>query len=273
MFNLRAATVLASVTGVLIAALALPGLAAAESPAGNPAGSEAQKILAASDAIRNPSRSFGLTTTMTEYHNGHQTDMSILQIYAKAEAGSGQYRNLIRFVGPARDVNKLMLKNGNDLWFYDPSSQASVRISPRQRLLGQAANGDVVTVNLATDYQATLAGDEDVEDGDRVRRHCHKLALSAASASVTYDSIDMWIDAENSRPVKAKFFAASGDLLKTAYYRHYERELDVERPTETVIIDGLDHQWVTIMRYSNYAWREVPDSWLQRDYLPRFRPE
>jgi outer membrane lipoprotein-sorting protein len=234
---------------------------------------EAQKILAASDAIRNPSRSFGLTTTLIEYHNSRQTATNTLQIYAKAEVGTGQYRNLIRFVEPTRDLNKLMLKNGNDLWFYDPSSKASVRISPRQRLLGQAANGDVVTVNLAADYHARLAGQEDVDDGDRVSRHCHKLALSAANNTVTYDSIEIWIDASNSRPVKAKFYAASGDLLKTAFYRHYERQLEAERPTETVIIDGLDSKWVTIMRFSDYAWREVPDSWLQRDYLPRFKPE
>jgi outer membrane lipoprotein-sorting protein len=249
--------------------------AAADAPVGARAGSDAdaQKILAASDAIRNPGRPFGLTTMLIEYHNGHQTDMNTLQIYAKADAGTGQFRNLVRFVAPARDLNKLMLKNGNDLWFYDPSSQASVRISQRQRLLGQAANGDVVTVNLATDYHARLAGEEDIADGDRVTRHCYKLALTAANGAVTYDSIEMWIDTTNSRPVKAKFYAQSGDLLKTAYYRHFERQLDIERPMETVIIDGLDHQWVTIMRYSDYAWRDVPDSWLQRDYLPHFRPE
>lgn len=234
---------------------------------------DAQALLAASDAIRNPARSFGLTTTMIEYHDGHQTDIDQLQIYAKADGASGQYRNLIRFVAPARDANKLMLKNGNDLWFFDPASQASVRISPRQRLLGQAANGDVVTVNLATDYHARLIGDEDVEDGDRVTRRAHKLALAAAAADVTYDSIELWLDTQNARPLKAKFYAQSGALLKTAYYRHYQRELDVERPTETVIIDGLDHRWVTLMRYSDYAWRDVPDSWLQRDYLARFRPE
>ncbi len=234
---------------------------------------DAQKILAASDAVRNPSGSFGLTTTMIEYHDGHQTDIDSLQIYAKADPANGQYRNLIRFVAPARDANKLMLKSGNDLWFYDPSSQASVRISPRQRLLGQAANGDVVTVNLAKDYHARLVDDEDVADGEQQLRHCHRLKLEAAAKDVTYDWLEIWIDTVNAHPVKAKFYADSGQLLKTAYYRHYERKLGADRPTETVIIDGLDRQWVTIMRYSNYAQRDVPDSWLQRDYLARFKPE
>jgi outer membrane lipoprotein-sorting protein len=261
----------AVIAGLAVAAAGLPPAHAADAAAD--AAVDAQRILAATDAIRNPNHSFGLTTTLIEYHNGHETDTSALQVYAKAEQGSGQYRNLIRFAAPARDVNKLMLKNGNDLWFYDPSSQASVRISPRQRLLGQAANGDVLTVNLSKDYRAELIGEEDAEDGDRVLRHCHHLGLTATSADVTYNRIEMWIDRDNNHPVKSKFYAESGQLLKTAYYRRYQRELEVERPTETVIIDGLDRQWVTIMRYSDYAWREVPESWLQRDYLPRFKPE
>ena len=233
----------------------------------------AQEILAASDAVRNPDKPFGLTTTLIEYRNGKQTDGSTLAVYSKADKNSGQFRNLIRFVAPARDANKLMLKSGNELWFYDPSNKASIRISPQQRLLGQAANGDIVTVNLAKDYQASLAGEEDIQDGERKTRRCYKLALAAMTPDVTYDHIEMWIDAANYRPVKARFYSQSDRLLKTAYYRHYQKQLGQDRPTETVIIDGLDSNWVTVMRLSDYAYREVPEAWLQRDYLPRFNPE
>ena len=233
----------------------------------------AQQILAASDEVRNPDFPFGLTTTLTEYRNGKQTDSSTLAIYSKADQNSGQFRNLIRFVAPARDANKLMLKNGNDLWFYDPTNKASIRLSPQQRLLGQAANGDVVTVNLAKDYQASLAAEEDTQDGERKTRRCYKLALAASTPDVTYHQIEMWIDTANNRPVKARYYTESGRLLKTAYFRHYQKQLGAERPTETVIIDGLDPNWVTVLRYSDYAKRDVPDVWLQRDYLPRFKPE
>jgi hypothetical protein len=61
--------------------------------------------------------------------------------------------------------------------------------------------------------------------------------------------------------------------LKTAFYRQYRPALGNERPTEMVIIDGLNPKWVTIMRYSDYAWQDIPESWLQRDYLPRFKLE
>jgi outer membrane lipoprotein-sorting protein len=233
----------------------------------------AQEILAASDAVRNPDKPFALTTVLVEYRNSKEVDTNTLTVYSKADTKSGQFRSLIRFVAPVRDANKLMLKNGNDLWFFDPSSKASIRLSPQQRLLGQASNGDVVTVNLAKDYSAKLLAEEDVQDGDRQTKHCYKLALAATSTDVTYDHIEMWIDESNNRPVKSRFYTESNQLLKTAYYRRYQPQLGVERPTETVIIDGLDPTWVTVMRFSGYAYRDVPEVWLQRDYLPRFKPE
>ncbi|HUG26209.1 MAG TPA: outer membrane lipoprotein-sorting protein [Albitalea sp.] len=234
---------------------------------------DAQDILAASDAIRNPDHSFGLTTTLIEYRDGKQAATSTLAIYSRVEGRGGQFQSLIRFVSPPRDADKLLLKSNNDLWFYDPSNKASIRISPQQRLLGQAANGDIATVNLARDYRATLELQEDIQDGERQTRRCNKLSLAATSADVTYHRIEMWIDASSNRPVKARFYTESGRLLKTAYYRRYQSQLGTERPTEMVIIDGLDPNWTTVMRFSDHAKREVPAAWLQRDYLPRFRPE
>jgi outer membrane lipoprotein-sorting protein len=233
---------------------------------------DAQAILVASDAVRNPTKPFAVTVRLLEYRGGKQTDESALAVYSKADEANGQYRSLIQFVAPERDANKLMLKNGNDLWFYDPSSQASIRLSPQQRLLGQASNGDVVTVNLAKDYKAELLAEENTADGERVMRHAYKLGLSAVSPDVTYHRVEMWVDTASSRPIKARFFSESGHLLKTAYYRKYQPQLGRERPTEVVIIDGLDPSWVTVLRYSDYVWRDVPDAWLQRDYLPRFKP-
>jgi outer membrane lipoprotein-sorting protein len=234
---------------------------------------DAQAILVASDAVRNPARPFAVVLTLIEYRNRKQTDTNTLEVYSKADSVGGQYRSLIRFVNPPRDTNKLMLKNGNDLWFFDPASKASIRLSPQQRLLGQAANGDVITVNLAKDYHAEILGEEEIADGERVNRNCFRLRLAQHSPDVTYDHIEMWIEEGSSRPVKAHFFSESDRLLKTAYYRKFQNQLGQERPTEIVIIDGLDPNWVTVMRYSEYAWRDVPDSWLQRDYLPRFKPE
>ena len=232
----------------------------------------AEDILVASDAIRNPGKPFSVTVTLTEFQSGKQIDASTLSSYSRTQEQGGQFSSLIRFVLPSRDAGKLMLKNGNDMWFYDPSNKATVRLSPQQSLLGQASNGDVATVNFAKDYKVSLVATEDVQDGERKTRKAHKLALVAATPDVTYASIELWVDAENSRPLKGRFFAESSRLLKTVYYRRYESQLGADRPTESVIIDGLNPQSVTLMRFSDYVARTIPDTWMQKDFLPRFQP-
>lgn len=163
-----------------------------------------------------------------------------------------------------------MLRNGTVLWFFDPSTKASVRISPQQRLLGQASNGDVMSTNLAREYQAHHAGEESIRDGHGVDRRCVHLKLVANGPHVTYPLADYWIDPDNQHPVMARFQTAEGRLLKTAYFRKFQTVLGRLRPTETVIIDGLDPEWVTLMQSTQVTPRDIPMSWLQRDYLPRF---
>lgn len=251
-------------------ALGLFGLCVALQTAAAP---DAGTLLAASDAVRNPDRSFSLTVTLSDYRHGTLHESSTLAIFARPDKAAGQYDTLIRFVAPARDSNKLMLKHGNTLWFYDPQSHATVPISPQQRLLGQAANGDVVTANLARDYTPVLDGEEDIRDGDRQLRHCYRLSLRATRPDVTYHHITLWVDSADYKSRKALFHSESGSLLKTAYYRGWRKVLGAERPTETVIIDGLDPAWITVMRNDDYAWRDIPQAWMQRDYLPRFKAE
>jgi hypothetical protein len=231
----------------------------------------AQDILTASDSIRNPDKPFSLITTLTEYREGKPADRLVLKVYSKSELKGGQYRSLIRFLEPERDREKMMLKQGNTLWFYDPASKASVRLSPQQRLLGQASNGDVVTVNLSRDYIASLQGEETITDGDRQNRDCYRLELVANAEEVTYSRIELWIDKANDRPLKGKYYSDSGRLLKTAYYRRWENQLGRIRPTETIILDGIDSNLVTRMQFSDYGWRDIPESWFQRDFLPHFQ--
>ena len=243
-----------------------PGLANSASP-------DAQALLALSDAVRNPAQPFRVTVTLTEFEKGVQVNATTLVSFARTLESGGQFASLVRFVQPVRDAGKAMLKNGSDLWFYDPGTKSAVRIAPQQRLMGQAANGDVVTVNFARDYSATVAAEETIRDGERRERKTYKLMLTASSSDATYGAIELWVDSVSSAPLKARFFAESGRLLKTAFYRKFQPQLGADRPTETVIIDGLDPQAVTLVRLSDYAFRNVPTSWFQRDYLPRFNAE
>ncbi|WP_207921037.1 outer membrane lipoprotein-sorting protein [Burkholderia pyrrocinia] len=230
----------------------------------------ANVILQTSDRIRNPNEPFSVETSLTEYSRGRVVDQGNLIAFSREIDKTGRYSTLVHIFAPARDKDKRMLKSGNDLWIYDPIGKASVRVSPQQRLVGATANGDVVTVNYAKDYDVSLAAEETISDSERQPRQAYRLALRATAPDVTYHSIDFWVDQQNSRPIKARFYTESGRLLKTAFYRRYEMAMGMQRPTEIVIIDGLDTDSVTVLRLSNYRSVQLPPSWLQRDYLPHF---
>lgn len=233
----------------------------------------AREIVQATDRIRNPDKPFSLQVTVTEFISAKPRDSIVLSVYSKQEAANGQFRSLVHFLKPERDADKLMLRRGSELWFYDPAQKASVRISPQQRLLGQASNGDVVTSNFALDYDVELVGEEEIQDADRQQRKCYFLRMKATNPSVTYATIEYWVDTESFRPVKGRFFADSGRLLKIAFYRRFAPQLGEARPTEVVIVDGVDQAKVTRMQFSNYQFRDIPEHWYQRSYLPRFQAD
>jgi outer membrane lipoprotein-sorting protein len=252
------------IAATLAVGLALIAGAQAEAP--NP-----QDILAAMDKVRNPGRPFRLTSTLVEYISNKPRDRVTLVVFAKENKQTRQFSNLVRYVQPERDIGKMVLMNGSNMWFYDPSSKVSVRISPQQRLMGQASNGDVVTANLTKDYTAKLVGEETLQDADRKDRACWHLDMKAATDEAVYSRVEYWVEKGTYRQVKGKFYSDSGRLLKIAYYRKYVEQLGGMRASETIIIDSVDQNLVTTMTTSDMRAQEIPDAWFQREYLPRLK--
>jgi outer membrane lipoprotein-sorting protein len=251
----------------LLLALALVGLGLAAHA------QSAQEIIAAADKVRNPGQPFRVTSTLTEYISGSARSTSMLVVYAKLDAATRQFRDLVRYVEPPRDAGKMAMLDGTALWFYDPASKASVRISPQQRLIGQASIGDVLTVNLAVDYSGALLGAESIQDSTRQSHECWHLDMKAANDHATYNRVEYWVEKATAYPIKGKFYSDSGRLLKILYYRGFAQRLGGTRPTEAIIIDAVDSALVTKIAFGDYQSQEIPETWFQRDYLPRLRLE
>jgi len=231
----------------------------------------AQEIVEQTDKVRNPTQPFRSTLTLTEYVGGKERDHDTLVVFSKTDSATRQFRNLIQYVEPARDAGKSVLLDGRSLWFFDPASKASVRISAQQRLIGQAAIGDVLTVNLAVDYAASLIGTEKIEDASRQQRECWHLDLKAANDQAVYNRVEYWVERESFHPIKGKFYSDSGRVLKIIYYRNFAERLGGIRPTEAIIIDAVDTSLATSATFGNDRFQDIPDAWFQRDYLPRLQ--
>ena len=235
------------------------------------AADSAHDIVIGADHVRNPERPFRVNATVIEYKSGLPIDKNTFAVYSKVDPSSGQFRDVMVYVSPPRDAGKMLLLNGGNLWFYDPASRQSVRISPQQKLTGQASAGDVLSENLGVDYNATLLGSESIDDAARQKRTCWHLDLAAAGDAATYKRVEYWVEQATFNPIKAKFYADSGELLKILYYRNFIKRGDRLSPAQAVIIDAVDSALVTVVDIGELHFQEIPDSWFQRDYLPHLK--
>ena len=250
----------------MMLALRITQVQASEQPTAN-------EIMEGIDRVRNPGQPYRVVMALTEYANGKPRDRDGLIIYAKQDAQSRQFSNLVRYAEPPRDAGKMVLFKGKDLWFYDPNSKASIRISPQQRLMGQASEGDVLSVNLARDYTAKIVGDETLQDADHNNRDCWHLDMIATTPEAVYNHVEYWAERGTYHPIKGKFYSDSGRLLKIAYYHNYREQAGELRPAQVILIDAVNSSLATTIDYSDYRFQDIPESWLQRDYLPRLKPE
>jgi len=231
----------------------------------------AKQILEQSDKVRNPGIPFSTQITLIEYNKGKEVNRSVLKVHSKEQQNGGQYRTLIQFLRPKRDTGKLMLRNGNEIWFYDPAAKNSIRMSAQQRLMGQASTGDVMTSNFALDYRVKLMGEKVIKDASRKPHTTYHLHMTANTGEVAYASADYWVEKGTHYPIKAKFYSKSKRLMKIAYYTNFQNQLGGMRPTQVLIIDGVDTSKVTKLQMSHFKTIKIPEAWFQRSYLPRFK--
>ncbi len=175
---------------------------------------------------------------------------------------------LARFTSPANMNDRMVLMVDRNMWFIRSGLKKPVSLSPRQKLLGDAANGDIASTNYVEDYAATLLGEEPVRG-----ETCYVLDLKAANKNVTYDRIRYWVSKERLVGVKAEFYTLSGKLFKTADFKYDNRIKagNEEAPfvSELIIRDAIQKDRVTTMMYSNIRVEPIPDSTFNLNVLVR----
>ncbi len=220
---------------------------------------EANSILARTDRYRNSLDSFSIDVELTS-HSGSKSEISRVRVF-----GKGSDRSVIEFVAPQTEKGKYLLMLRDAMWIYLPSASRPIRISPLQRLMGQASNGDVARTSFTVDYNAVSAN-EGMLDG----RAVWTLDLQAKDAGIAYDRVRLWVDQRSWEPIRADFYAVSGKLLKRAHYRHFSEMAGRRTVDEIEIEDLLRPGDRTVMRYSNLAARENPDRMFAKDALGKW---
>lgn len=219
----------------------------------------AREMLTRADRIRFPDEGFQVDVTITTTEPDAAEDIRAYRILSK-----GNNQTLVQTTAPVVDRGQILLMRDRDLWAFLPNLSQPIRLPLSQKLTGQVANGDLARANFVGDYEPRLLRTEKI-DGESY----HVLQLDAVDSGVTYRKVLFWVNAKNSRPYKAEFYALSGRLLKTGLYQEFHALGGETRPTRLVIEDALRRGRRSVLEYGDMVMRELPDKVFTKDYLKK----
>lgn len=246
---------------VLTLMLLLPVTAVkADTPAQGPMDLEkATALLAESDLSRGNSSGLEWDIDIESQTEG-DTEANRLTVLVKDTHCLAEYQS------PANVKGRKLLMKDRNMWFIKPGLSKPVPISPRQKLLGGASNGDIASTNYAGDYTIeNFTGEVLGQDP------CIVYELKAKNKNLTYDRIRYWVSQRTKTGIKAEFFTLSGKLFKTAVFE-YDHKISLngqERPfvSKMTITGAVVETEKTVMVYSRIRLRDISASAFNLDLL------
>ena len=186
------------------------------------------------------------------------------KVFAQAKRQS-----LVLMQSPAEKGQKVLML-GDDFWLLMPESQRPLRITPMQKLLGDASTGDIATMSWADDYSGKLVGEEpcDPAESGATKQTCLHLSLAALRKGVTYQRIELWMGKIRHEPVHADLYVLSDKLAKQARFV-MDKPGAPTMVTEMVLSDQVSNHKTTHVRYLSRKERVVPQEWLNPMFLVR----
>ena len=235
---------------------------------------EVAALLKKADAWRLSGDSVRVETQARMYRDGKLDKERSYVVYTR----SGR-RSLVLMKSPMEQGQKVLML-ADQFWLLMPDTQRPLRITPSQKLLGEASTGDIATMTWSEDYDGKVAGEGDCPapaagpEGvppappAKPGRRCQHLDLAASRPGVTYTRIELYLDKASQRPVKADLYVSSGKQAKEAWY--HAGTLDGQpRIVAMSLLDSIQPGRRTEIRYLSMAPKQAPDEFFNPAALAR----
>ena len=217
-------------------------------------------LLKAADKYRMSGDNMQIDTQISIFNTDGSADKERRYlVFAQAK-----HQSLVLMQSPAEKGQKVLML-GDDYWLLMPGSQRPLRITPMQKLLGDASTGDIATLSWADDYTGSVAGEEPCGEPAQT---CLHLALQANRKGVTYQRIELWIGKARREPVRADLYVQSDKLAKRARFV-MDKPGAPTTVTEMLLSDQLTNKKETKVRYLGRKEHVVPEAWLNPMFLAR----
>ena len=217
-------------------------------------------LLKAADKYRMSSDNMQVETQISVFNTDGSPDKERrYTVFAQAK-----HQSLVLMQSPAERGQKVLML-GDDFWLLMPGSQRPMRITPMQKLLGDASTGDIATMSWAEDYSGSIAGEDRCGEPEQA---CVHLSLNAARKGVTYQRIELWLGKARHEPVRADLYVQSDKLAKQARFV-MDKTTAPTAVTAMLLRDQLTNKKETQVRYLSRKEHTVPEAWLNPMFLAR----
>ena len=224
----------------------------------NPSLSEEQivsKMLRDADRYRLKNHAAKIVSVIKLYTDGELEKTRRFHVYAKLGKES-----LVVFKSKSEEGQKMLMLKDN-YWLIMPKSRHPIRITPMQKLLGEASVGDIATLLWSTHYNATFIATQEMDN-----QMTNLLELEAKTSGSSYQRIELWLDQHTNFPIKAKMYLRSGKLAKVAKF--ISGTIDNEtRVTEMQLTDQIQISKMTVIEYQKIEHVELENKYYDPHFL------
>src|SRR4249920_3653908 len=116
---------------------------------------DAAALVKAADRFRLAGEDMQVETQVSTYNRDGTLDKERAYLVFVQAA----HQSLVLMQSPAEKGQKVLMR-GDDFWLLMPQTQRPLRITPSQKLLGDASTGDIATLSWSDDYGSQLVGEE-----------------------------------------------------------------------------------------------------------------
>ena len=173
---------------------------------------------------------------------------------------------------PVADKGKGYLKQGNNLWLYDPIGRGFTFTSAKERFQNSSFRvSDFTGSNYSGNYKISSVKQEKLG-----KFNCTVFDLEAITKAVSFPKVKIWVSEDN-LVRKLEDYSLSGQLMRTSAFPSYQKVSNRWIPAKIIIQDHLVFRKVgdkveyerTTVDIRNPSLNKQPDSLYTKDYLEK----
>ncbi|MCW8330236.1 outer membrane lipoprotein-sorting protein [Photobacterium sp. SDRW27] len=220
------------------------------------------EILKRADQYRLDADAAKVVSQVLLYENGELDKTRKYNVYTRPNRES-----LVVFKSQV-EAGQKMLMLGDNYWLLMPKSRRPIRITPMQKLLGEASVGDISTLTWSEDYQGQWVKETKLQLPSTESLNTIQLELTAKTSGASYQRIELWLEQGSDFPIKANLYLRSGKLAKEAWFTKGLRD-SLTGVVSMTLLDRIQPNKKTVIEYQEIVPMALEAKFYNPAYLSR----